>query len=301
MPSYFSLRKGPGAWNDPDMLGVGMPGITDVEGRSQFSLWCILGAPLMLGTDLRNMSTSTLDTISNVEAISINQDASMEGVRTFSPAGDAPVPTVPSAVSAGEYFFLNQTYCRDWGTTWVLNTTTGHEHFGMLQNMGSPLNQLPTGICMTIASFSETERSCVPVEGVPVVAGLCRDTACNYAMDGVMWSFNGSRVVLNHATHAWPNNTWCVEAVDPSVGPPSQFILNKCRKDAPPQEFSYADYTGRLSLPLGTFGRKKFAGGQPCIGAFAPNDVDMFLKRMNNGDVALAVLNRRARAGEWTL
>lgn len=53
-----------------------MPGISDIEGRTQFTLWCILGAPLFLGTDVRNMSQYTADTIGNREAIAINQVAS---------------------------------------------------------------------------------------------------------------------------------------------------------------------------------------------------------------------------------
>ena len=53
--------------------GVGLPGISDIEGRTQFSLWCILAAPLFLGTDVRNMSQFTAETIGNREAIAINQ------------------------------------------------------------------------------------------------------------------------------------------------------------------------------------------------------------------------------------
>ena len=30
-----------------------MNGISDLEGRTHFNMWCILGAPLMLGTDVR--------------------------------------------------------------------------------------------------------------------------------------------------------------------------------------------------------------------------------------------------------
>jgi alpha-galactosidase len=56
------------------MLCPGLRLITDTEGRSQFSLWCILAAPLMLGTDVRNMTAATLATISNAEAIAIDQD-----------------------------------------------------------------------------------------------------------------------------------------------------------------------------------------------------------------------------------
>jgi alpha-galactosidase len=65
---------GIGAWNDPDMLCTGFRGITDTEGRSQFSLWCVLSAPLLLGTDVRSASAFTMATIGNVEAIAIDQD-----------------------------------------------------------------------------------------------------------------------------------------------------------------------------------------------------------------------------------
>ena len=75
---------------------------------------------------------------------------------------------------------------------------------------------------------------------------------------------------------------------DPRTNPVSQFVLDKCDDSSPGQNFSYADYTGRISLPIGTFGSTK----QSCLGAFAPPDVDMFMKPMNNGDIALAVLNR---------
>jgi alpha-galactosidase len=73
---------GPGRWNDPDMLVVGMygkgnvarGGCTDAEYRSHFSLWCLLAAPLMIGCDVRNMNQATRDILLNREAIRVNQD-----------------------------------------------------------------------------------------------------------------------------------------------------------------------------------------------------------------------------------
>ena len=44
------------------------------EQRTQFSLWCILHAPLIVGSDLRNISDTTLATLSNKAAANINQD-----------------------------------------------------------------------------------------------------------------------------------------------------------------------------------------------------------------------------------
>ncbi len=65
---------GPGHWNDPDMLINGMDGLSAVQNRSFFSLWCMMAAPLMAGNDLRKMTASTIETLTNREAIGIDQD-----------------------------------------------------------------------------------------------------------------------------------------------------------------------------------------------------------------------------------
>jgi alpha-galactosidase len=65
---------GPGHWNDPDMMEVGN-GLTDAEGRSHFSLWAIMAAPLIAGNDLRSMSAATKATLTNAEVIAVDQDA----------------------------------------------------------------------------------------------------------------------------------------------------------------------------------------------------------------------------------
>jgi hypothetical protein len=36
--------QAPGHFLDPDMLMVGFDGINDLEGRTHFNMWCILGA-----------------------------------------------------------------------------------------------------------------------------------------------------------------------------------------------------------------------------------------------------------------
>lgn len=84
----FELQKGlecyagPGHWNDPDMLIVGMHGsgnvakggCTDEEYRLHFSLWCLLAAPLLIGCDIRSMDAATKEILTNAEAIAVNQD-----------------------------------------------------------------------------------------------------------------------------------------------------------------------------------------------------------------------------------
>jgi len=65
---------GPGHWNDPDMLEVGNSGLSDTEGRTHFSMWAMLAAPLITGNDLRSMSATTLATLTNSEVIAVDQD-----------------------------------------------------------------------------------------------------------------------------------------------------------------------------------------------------------------------------------
>ncbi|MFJ9868987.1 NPCBM/NEW2 domain-containing protein [Streptomyces sp. NPDC101165] len=65
---------GPGHWNDPDMLEVGNGGMTDTEYRSHFSLWSVMTAPLLIGTDLRKASRATFDILDNKEVIAVDQD-----------------------------------------------------------------------------------------------------------------------------------------------------------------------------------------------------------------------------------
>ena len=74
MDEYAGLDKG---WNDPDMLMVGMNGLTDVMCKTHFSMWCMMNAPLMLGMDLRRVKKGDgiWKIISNKELIALNQDS----------------------------------------------------------------------------------------------------------------------------------------------------------------------------------------------------------------------------------
>jgi alpha-galactosidase len=88
---------GPGHWNDPDMLEVGNGAMTATEYRAHFSLWAVLAAPLISGTDLRGASPQTLSILGNREVIAVDQDlAGREGDRIFSD-GDREVWVKPLA------------------------------------------------------------------------------------------------------------------------------------------------------------------------------------------------------------
>lgn len=64
---------GPGQWNDPDMLAVGI-GMPINESRAHFTMWCMLAAPLMTGNDIRNMDEATREILTHKNLIAIDQD-----------------------------------------------------------------------------------------------------------------------------------------------------------------------------------------------------------------------------------
>jgi len=78
----------PGHWNDPDMLEVGNGGMTDDEYRTHMSLWSILAAPLLAGNDLRSMTPTIHDILTNREVIAVDQDKEGKQGRRISKSGD---------------------------------------------------------------------------------------------------------------------------------------------------------------------------------------------------------------------
>ena len=73
----------PGCFNDMDMLVVGMSGegnvshkggCTDKEYMMHFSMWCLWGAPLMMGADLRKVNEACKNIMLNKELIALDQD-----------------------------------------------------------------------------------------------------------------------------------------------------------------------------------------------------------------------------------
>ncbi len=64
---------GPGRWNDPDYLGPQL-GMTGAEAQAQMTMWAIVAAPLILGSDPRKLSLTTIKMLENPQVIAIDQD-----------------------------------------------------------------------------------------------------------------------------------------------------------------------------------------------------------------------------------
>ncbi|MCG7208081.1 ricin-type beta-trefoil lectin domain protein [Streptomyces arenae] len=71
-----------GYYNDPDMLTVGMTGLTAAQNRTHMALWAISGAPLLAGNDLTTMTGETAAILKNSDVIAVDQDArGLQGVK----------------------------------------------------------------------------------------------------------------------------------------------------------------------------------------------------------------------------
>lgn len=93
----------PGHYNDPDMLVVGAVGwghphptkLTPDEQYTHLSLWCLLGAPLLIGCDLERLDDFTLSLLTNDEVLEIDQDALCQQAIRVASANDLDVYAKP--------------------------------------------------------------------------------------------------------------------------------------------------------------------------------------------------------------
>jgi alpha-N-acetylgalactosaminidase len=89
---------GPGHWNDPDQLMIGMQSnswvanITVPEARTHMGLWAILASPLIMSNDLRKVPDWAREILLNKEIIAVDQDPmGVQGKRITAWGNDATV------------------------------------------------------------------------------------------------------------------------------------------------------------------------------------------------------------------
>ncbi len=110
-------NAGPGSWNDPDMLEVGVGSLTMEENKSHFTLWCMMAAPLILGNDVRKFlkpdgtvdtDNKVLDILKNKELINIDQDALGKQCKRISTDGISDVLVKPLVNNEIALCFFNK-------------------------------------------------------------------------------------------------------------------------------------------------------------------------------------------------
>jgi alpha-galactosidase len=64
---------GPGHWNDPDYLGPEL-GMSSAQAQAQLTMWAMLAAPLIVGSDPRRLSQASIAILTHPDVIAIDQD-----------------------------------------------------------------------------------------------------------------------------------------------------------------------------------------------------------------------------------
>lgn len=106
-----------GQWNDFDMLIVGLNGVSkelvgagasNIEYRTHFSMWSILSSPLLTGSDVRNLDSYSLETLTNLEVIALNQDALGLQAKKVKDEGDLEIYAKPLSDGSWAVALLNR-------------------------------------------------------------------------------------------------------------------------------------------------------------------------------------------------
>ncbi|MGI8438076.1 MAG: putative Ig domain-containing protein [Chthoniobacterales bacterium] len=116
--------QGPGHYNDPDMLVLGEVGwdyprptrLTADEQYAHMSLWCLLGAPLLLGCDLEKLDPFTLGLITNDEVLEVNQDPLCRQATSFAGGSVFAKPLQDGSLAVG--LFNRGEAEREFAITW---------------------------------------------------------------------------------------------------------------------------------------------------------------------------------------
>ena len=261
------------------MLGVGMVGINDIEGRSQFSLWCILGAPLFLGTDVRTASDVTMATIGNAEAIAIDQDPLGIQGYVVDTSGGADVPT---AFENGFLYNLGSCPPPPQANPWTF-TADGR----LAQGGGS------SGSDDTMVA---TVYACDTAPGTTVFSYVNTTNECH----NQIWSWNGPVTggTISPLEVGVPNNM-CLTATPGSSDPTTRVTIQTCTGSSggtsggPGQVWALSPTTGALSLVGGSDSTCMWLPTAPLVNLYAKPLSPIPGKGQPMG---LAVLNRGGSA-----
>ncbi len=100
-----------GYYNDPDMMVLGMPGLTEEQNRLHMALWAMSGAPLIVGADLTKLTHAELADLTNPAVLSIDQDPTgLQAVKVAEPSPGLEVWSKPLAESGKRaVLLLNRT------------------------------------------------------------------------------------------------------------------------------------------------------------------------------------------------
>jgi alpha-galactosidase len=154
---------GPGHWNDPDYLGPDQ-GMSAAQFRSQFSMWAMLAAPLMISDNLLKIGRASVEAVENGEVIAIDQDpAGVQGTLVSS-SGNGEVWVKPLVGGSRAVALLNRGSSR-------VKITTSASAVGL---QSAPSYVLRNVWTHTTATTAKTITAEVPGDGTVLLIASAR-------------------------------------------------------------------------------------------------------------------------------
>ena len=246
---------GPGGFNDPCLLlGRDVNGnadVSDQQGRFQFSMWATLAAPMLLSSNVRNLTAMQLETYKNLEVIAVGQDA-------WGRQGQRLVGGPISGGGGGDNPPLTTAPCAAGGTkaqTWTFVTS----------GAAAGYLQAGTGLC---ADADDCSAPLIAFDCV-TTGGTCCGAAC---YDGLKFALRGDGAL----TTAGASGA-CVTA----QGAGAQALLAPCATPlAPTQVWAHDAASGALTN-----------GGACLTAGAAGTGANVWGRPLANGDLALTFIN----------
>lgn len=118
----------------------------NAEGRSHFSMWSVMKAPLLIGTDVTNMTAETLATLTNPEVIAVNQDPLGIQARLLATANESAIATNRDVLDSGGQVEMDHAVAQ-WA--WALAPTEHTPDDGWTLEANGVLKHAPDGLCLT--------------------------------------------------------------------------------------------------------------------------------------------------------
>ncbi|GAA3851642.1 ricin-type beta-trefoil lectin domain protein [Streptomyces lacrimifluminis] len=174
-----------GYYNDPDMLMVGMDGLTAAQNRTHMNLWAISGAPLLAGNNLSTMTAESAAILKNPEVIAVDQDPrGLQGVKVAEDTTGAQVyGKVLSGTGKRAALLLNRTSSAQnitvrWADLGLTNASATVRDLWSRTNIGSYTTgyttSVPAGgsVMLTINGGTEAASSAYEPSSAAVYTGV---------------------------------------------------------------------------------------------------------------------------------
>lgn len=204
--------ESPGNWNDPDFLIAGDGGLSADESQSQIALWAEMGAPMILSSDVTQLSPASVAALGNSDVIAVDQDSGGHPGYVVSQNGTLDVLTRPLANGDRSVAVLNRS-----GSAVTATTSTAAAGFVGGAGCTYSVKDLFAG---TTSTTSGAISATVPAHGTAMfritpstgcgatvpsgqisgIAGKCVDDSGSGTANGnpiIIWGCTGN-----------PNQTW---------------------------------------------------------------------------------------------